>query len=185
MGDVTAVMMDVITEKSGHTITPMAVSVCTTPAAPSPLPIPYPVVGNAIEGIVDPPMRTKVNGSPIGTVGGCIKTCHGNEPGTLKEVVSLNTTGPCFIIMGAPVVLVELGMMGITGSPCMSNKAPTAGAGANASNAGGTGGAGGGGGGGGGGPGGDGGPQGPAGGGGAGGGGSNSGAGGPGGGGGG
>ncbi len=43
MGDVTALMMDMITEKSGHTITPMAVSVCLTPAAPSPLPIPYPV----------------------------------------------------------------------------------------------------------------------------------------------
>ena len=39
---ITAVEMDCITEKSGHTMTPVAVSVCTTPAAPSPLPIPYP-----------------------------------------------------------------------------------------------------------------------------------------------
>ncbi len=179
MGDVTAVMMDVITEKSGHTITPMAVSVCTTPAAPSPLPIPYPVVGSSVEGIVDEPLRTKINGEKIATTGSVIKTCHGNEPGTLKEVVSLNTTGPCFVIVGAPVVLVELGMMGITGSPCMSNKAPTAGAGGSASEAGGTGGAGGGGGDGGAGGGGPGGPGGPGGGGGGGGGGSNSGASGP------
>ena len=71
-----------------------------------------------------------------------LKTCHGNEPGTLKEVVSLNTTGPCFIIMGAPVVLCELGMMGITGSPCISNKAMTSGGRATRSDAGGTGGAG-------------------------------------------
>jgi RHS repeat-associated protein len=176
MGDVTAVMMDVITEKSGHSVTPMAVSVCTTPAAPSPLPIPYPVVASSIEGIGDAPMRTKINGAKIGTVGSVLKTCHGNEPGTLKEVVSLNTTGPCFIIMGAPIVFVELGMMGITGSPCMQNKAPTPGAGGGGSAAGGTGGAGGGGGGGGS-AGGDGsGPGGPAGGGGGGGGGSNSGA---------
>ena len=56
MGDVTALMMDVITEKSGHQVVPMAVSVCTTPAAPSPLPIPYPVLGNSSEGIIDPPM---------------------------------------------------------------------------------------------------------------------------------
>ena len=40
----------------------MAVSVCTTPAAPSPLPIPYPVVGSSIEGIGDAPMRTKIKG---------------------------------------------------------------------------------------------------------------------------
>lgn len=180
MGDVTALMMDVITEKSGHTITPMAVSVCLTPAAPSPLPIPYPVVGNSIEGITDEPLRTRINGAKIGTVGSVIKTCHGNEPGTLKEVVSLNTTGPCFIIIGAPVVLCELGMMGITGSVCISNKAPTAGAGGSASGAGGAGGAGGGGGTGGGGGGGASGPAGPGGSGGAGGGGSNSGAHGPG-----
>jgi RHS repeat-associated protein len=180
MGDVTAVMMDCITEKSGHTVTPMAVSVCLTPAAPAPLPLPYPVVGSSIEGIGDAPMRTKINGALIGTVGSVLKTCHGNEPGTLKEVVSLNTTGPCFIIMGAPVVLCELGMMGITGSMCMQNKAPTPGAGGSASDAGGSGGAGGGGGEGSG-SGGDGhGPGGPAGGGGAGGGGSNSGAAGPG-----
>src|SRR3954471_20079519 len=125
MGDVTALMMDVITEKSGHVVTPLAVSVCLTPAAPAPLPIPYPVVASSVEGIGDAPMRTKINGALIGTVGSVLKTFHGNEPGTLKEVVSLNTTGPCFIVMGAPIVLCELGMMGITGSPCISNKAVT------------------------------------------------------------
>ncbi|MEP7119379.1 MAG: DUF6531 domain-containing protein [Byssovorax sp.] len=180
MGDVTAVMMDCITEKSGHSVTPMAVSVCITPAAPAPLPLPYPVVASSIEGIGDAPMRTKINGALIGTVGSVLKTCHGNEPGTLKEVVSLNTAGPCFILMGAPVVLCELGMMGITGSLCMQNKAPTPGAGGSASDASGTGGAGSGGGEAGGGGGSGHGPGGPAGGGGAGGGGSNSGAAGPG-----
>jgi RHS repeat-associated protein len=180
MGDVTAVMMDVITEKSGHVVTPMAVSVCLTPAAPAPLPTPYPVIGSSSDGIIDPPMRTKINGAAIGTVGSCIKDCHGNEPGTLKEVVSLNTTGPCFIIMGAPIVLCELGMMGITGSPCISNKAITAGAPANASDASGTGGPGGGGGGGGGSGGDASGTQGPSGGGGSGGSDTNSGAAGPG-----
>lgn len=176
MGAVTAVMMDVVTEKSGHTIVPNAVSVCTTPAAPSPVPIPYPVVGNVAEGISDNPLRTKVNGSKFATTGSVIKTCHGNEPGTLKEVVSLNTAGPCFPIMGAPVVLSELGMIAITTSMCISNKAPTPGGGGSASGAGGAGGAGGGGGGGGSGGGGPSGPSGPGGGGGSGGGGSNEGA---------
>jgi len=177
MGSVTALAMDVITEKSGHQVTPCAVSVCITPAAPSPLPIPYPVLATAAEGLSDTALRTKVSGSPVATVGSVFKGCHGNEPGTLKEVVSLNTGGPCFIIMGAPVVLCELGMMGITGSACISNKAPTPGANGTASGAGGAGGGGGAGAGGGAAPDGPGGPSGPANGGG-GGGGSNSGAGG-------
>jgi Toxin PAAR-like domain len=143
MAKVTAVCMDTITKKSNHVMTPCAVSVCTTPAAPSPLPIPYPVVANVSEGIVDPPMRTKFDGAIICTVGSCVKKCHGNEPGTLKEVVSLNTAGPCFIVMGAPVVFVELGMVGITGSPGFMNKSITVGAGGSASGAGGAGGGGG------------------------------------------
>ncbi len=142
MSDVQAVGMDVVTEKSDHQITGMAVSVCITPAAPAPLPIPYPTMGMVSEGIVDSPMRTKIDGAPIATVGSCAKVCHGNEAGTLKEVVSLNTGGPSFPIMGAPTVLIELGMAGITGSPCMMNKAITVGAPANATDADGTGGAG-------------------------------------------
>jgi RHS repeat-associated protein len=175
MGKVTALMMDVITEASGHNVVPNAVSVCLTPAAPSPLPIPYPVMASSVEGITDPPMRTKVSGEKFATTGSVLKTCHGNEPGTLKETCSLNTSGPVFIIMGAPTVIAELGMVGITGSMCISNKAVTVGAGGSASDAGGGGGGGGGAGGGGGGGGGPGGPSGPSNGGG-GGGGSNSGA---------
>lgn len=51
MAKVTALGMDTITEKSGHQMTGMAVSVCLTPAAPSPLPIPYPTMGTVAEGI--------------------------------------------------------------------------------------------------------------------------------------
>src|SRR5690606_41938575 len=92
-GKVTANKMDVVTKKSGHQVTGMAVSVCLTPAAPSPLPIPYPLMGTTSEGIGDGTLRTKVNGVPLCTVGSVVSKCHGNEPGTLKEVVSLNTAG--------------------------------------------------------------------------------------------
>jgi hypothetical protein len=37
-------------------------------------------------------------------------------------VVSFNTSGPCFIITGAPSVVIELGMTGITTSTGMMNK---------------------------------------------------------------
>lgn len=119
---VTACMMDCVTNKSGHQMVPLAVSVCTTPAAPSPIPVPYPVTATSVAGIKDAPVRTKIQGAKILTVGACFKRCIGNQPGTMKEVVSVNTGGPCFIVLGAPVVFVELGMQGITGSPGFMNK---------------------------------------------------------------
>jgi hypothetical protein len=115
-------MMDCVTNKSGHQMVPLAVSVCTTPAAPSPIPVPYPVTATSVAGIKDAPVRTKIQGAKILTVGACFKRCIGNQPGTMKEVVSVNTGGPCFIVLGAPVVFVELGMQGITGSPGFMNK---------------------------------------------------------------
>lgn len=123
-GKVTAVGADVITERSGHVIAPVLPSVCVTPAAPSPIPVPYPATGGSGEGVVGAPSRTKVNGARIGTVGGAFKTTHGNEPGTMKEVVSHNTGGAAPLMLGAPIVLVELGMVGVTGSPVLGNKAP-------------------------------------------------------------
>lgn len=119
---VTACMMDCVTAKSGHQMVPLAVSVCLTPAAPSPVPMPYPVTSQSIMGIKNAPVRTKIGGAKILTVGACFKRCIGNQPGTMKEVVSFNTGGPSFIVMGVPVVFVELGMQGITGSPGFLNK---------------------------------------------------------------
>ncbi len=124
MSKVTALGLDVITDKSGHAIAPVAPSVCTTPAAPAPLPVPYPVSGTSAGGLAGAPSRTKMNGAKIGTVGGCIKACHGNEPGTLKEVVSLSTGGPAPLLLGAPNVFVELGQVGVTGSQMLANRGP-------------------------------------------------------------
>jgi hypothetical protein len=170
MADVQALEMDVVTEKSNHQVVGMAVSVCLTPAAPAPLPIPYPTIASVSDGISDSPLRTKVCGTNCATIGSVLKLCHGNEAGTLKEVVSLNNTGPCAPLTGAFTVLVELGPAAITGSLVDMNKAPTPGAGSSASGAGGAGGGGGAGAGSGGAGGGPSGPSGPAGGGGGGGG---------------
>ena len=123
---VTACNMDPVHTSSGHQATGMAPSVCTTPASPSPVPDPYPVMGSSAEGVVGAPTRTKISGAKPITVGSCLKTCHGNEAGTMKEVVSMNTSGACFLIAGAPTVLIELGMAGITGSACMMNRSPGA-----------------------------------------------------------
>jgi RHS repeat-associated protein len=125
---VTALGQDVITETSGHVAAPTGASVCTTPAAPGPVPIPYPTFSSSREGIVAAPMRTKVNGARVATVGACTRLSHGNEPGTLKELISRNTGGPTPLMLGAPTVLCEQGMMGITGSIALLNKMPGAGA---------------------------------------------------------
>ncbi len=135
MADVQALDMDLVTEKSGHNVVGMAVSVCLTPAAPSPLPLPYPLTASVSEGIQACPMRTKVCGVKCATIGSTIQTCHGNEPGTLKEVVSLNQMGPVAPTTGAFTVLIELGGAAITGSLADMNKSPGAGLGANASDA--------------------------------------------------
>lgn len=122
MGLVTACKMMVVTNKTPHQMIGCAVSVCLTPAAPSPLPIPYPTMGTSAEGVVDQPMRTKAGGANILTVGACLKACHGNEPGTLKEVVSLNTGGKCVPLLGMPTVITELGFTCTTGAFGLMNK---------------------------------------------------------------
>lgn len=43
---VTAMNMEVASESSGHQVVPMAPNVCMTPAAPAPLPMPYPLMGD-------------------------------------------------------------------------------------------------------------------------------------------
>ena len=140
MADVQALDMDLVTEKSNHNVVGMMPSVCLTPAPPAPSdPIPYPIVASVSDGIADSPMRTKVCGVNCATVGSVLKACHGNEPGTMKEVVSLNTAGPVAPTLGAVTVLIELGMAATTGSMADMNKAPTPGAGASASDAGGAG----------------------------------------------
>jgi RHS repeat-associated protein len=123
-GKVTAVGMDIVTEKSGHAVAPVAPSVCLTPVGTAVVPIPYPVTGTSTEGIDGATSRTKIGGAKAGTVGSSIKAVHGNEPGTFKEVVSHTTGGPAPLVLGAPIVVMELGMTGITGSPLMANRGP-------------------------------------------------------------
>ena len=78
MSKVTALGMDVITEKSGHAVGPVAPSVCNTPVGSAVVPIPYPVTGTSAEGLFGTPSRTKIGGAKVGTVGGGIKAVHGN-----------------------------------------------------------------------------------------------------------
>ncbi|MEM9194729.1 MAG: PAAR-like domain-containing protein, partial [Myxococcota bacterium] len=44
---VKAMAMTVVGEKAKHQVVPMSPCVCHTPAAPSPIPIPYPIFADA------------------------------------------------------------------------------------------------------------------------------------------
>jgi uncharacterized Zn-binding protein involved in type VI secretion len=115
--------MDVAAESTGHTVVYMAPSVCITPAAPSPLPIPYPIMTPSGTGSEeDDSRKTNLQGKPIFCVGSLISSCTGNEPGTQKEVVSLKTGSKMFPTVGSPNVKVEGSAVVFTGTTGMGNK---------------------------------------------------------------
>ncbi len=117
---VTAIGMDVACEASAHQVVPMAPNVCITPAAPSPLPIPYPILGSTSS--LDPGCEdTKIEGKKSMSTKSKVAAVHGNEAGTQKDIITFQTGGKAFVLLGAPTVLFEGGMAAITGSPGFGN----------------------------------------------------------------
>jgi hypothetical protein len=121
--NVTANNMNVAGEATGHKIVYMAPSVCITPAAPSPIPIPYPIFTPDGTGKLDEDTRkTSIKGKKVFVIGALIGACTGNEPGSQKEVVSHKTGSKAFPLQGSPNVKVEGDSVVFTGSPAMGNK---------------------------------------------------------------
>jgi hypothetical protein len=115
--------MDVAGESTGHQIVYMPPSVCITPAAPSPIPIPYPIFTPAgMKNLKDDAGKVHIGDKPSFCVGSLVQDCTGNEPGTQKEVVSLNTRGPAFILTGSPNVKFQGSAVVFTGSQAMGNR---------------------------------------------------------------
>jgi uncharacterized Zn-binding protein involved in type VI secretion len=114
---------DVAGEATGHKIIYMSPSVCITPAAPSPIPVPYPIMTPAGTGSLDDDARkVKIDGKPVFKVDSVVSSCTGNEPGSQKEVVSHKTGSSCFILDGSPSVKVEGSAVVFTGSSGMGNQ---------------------------------------------------------------
>jgi hypothetical protein len=117
---VTACGFDVACEKSKHQVVPLAPNMCITPAAPSPLPMPYPVMGDT--GSLDPGCEdTKCEGTKSMSTDCAVKMVRGNEPGTQKDILTGKTDGHAIAMVGAPVVMFEGAMVVITGSPGFTN----------------------------------------------------------------
>lgn len=114
---------DVAGEASGHQVVYMNPSVCITPAAPSPIPVPYPILTGAGTGdLKDDTRKVKMGGKPVFNTKSAVSSCNGNEPGTQKEVVSFKTGSSAFIIDGSPSVMVEGESVVYTGSSGMGNQ---------------------------------------------------------------
>ena len=114
---------EVAGESTGHTVIYMNPSVCITPAAPSPVPIPYPVfTATGTQKLDGDTRKVKIGGKPVFHTDSVVSSCNGNEAGTQKEVVSLKTGSSCFIIDGSPTVKVEGKSVVYTGSSGMGNQ---------------------------------------------------------------
>lgn len=120
---VNANFREVAGESTGHVIVYLNPSVCLTPAAPSPVPIPYPIFTPAGSGKLDDDTRKVfIGGKPVFHVDAVVHNCTGNEPGSQKEVVSQQTTSTAFILDGSPNVKFEGKSVVYTGSSGMGNQ---------------------------------------------------------------
>jgi hypothetical protein len=112
--------MNVICEASGHQVTPLAPNMCITPCAPSPIPMPYPLMGSSSS--LDPgTSKVKIEDKKCMNTDGCVKSVSGNEAGTQKDIITMKTDGKAFIKVGAPTVFFEGSQIGITGSMGFAN----------------------------------------------------------------
>jgi len=112
--------MDIVSEASGHQVVPLAPNVCITPAAPSPLPLPYPLMGSSSQ--LDPGTeKTKEADKMIMNTAGKVKQVHGNEAGTQKDIITMQTGGHAWALPLAVTVQFEGKPVVITGNPAFLN----------------------------------------------------------------
>src|SRR5262245_24946701 len=116
----TAMTMDIVTEASNHQVVPCAPNVCITPAAPSPLPIPYPIMGTSAN--LDPGTeKTQEQGKKILNSDGKIKAVHGDEAGTQKDILTMTTGDHAWTLPVLVTVLFEGNPVAVTANPGFGN----------------------------------------------------------------
>lgn len=117
----TALSMDVVTQETGHQVVPCAPNVCITPAAPSPLPMPYPITGTSAQ--LDPGTEKTMSSNQKVLNAKCkVKQVHGNEPGTQKDITTMQTAGHAWPLpIPAVTVHFEGAPVSVTGNPGFGN----------------------------------------------------------------
>jgi len=95
--------------------------VCKTPIGPSVVPIPYPNIGKSSDTSKGP-KSVKTDGKMPMVKGAQYSTSTGDEPGTLKGVVSSTTKGVCEYMMYSFDVKFEGKNVCRMGDPLFHNK---------------------------------------------------------------
>lgn len=114
---------DIAGEASGHQVIYMNPSICITPAAPSPVPIPYVIMTpTGTQSLKDQTEKVKMGGKGVLCIGSLVATCNGNEPGSQKETASFKTGSSMFVLDGSMNVKFEGCGVAYTGSSGMGNK---------------------------------------------------------------
>lgn len=120
MGELTAAGLTVASEESSLGFVPMAPNVCLTPAAPSPIPVPYPILGDTsqlsvgCESILHNGKKTMNTKSKVAAI-------RGNEAGTGGDVVTGVNRGTAWAVIGPPTVLFEGAPVVTATSPAFGN----------------------------------------------------------------
>jgi hypothetical protein len=92
MGVTVTVNMLTVAHKSSSGISPAFPDVCKTPAAPSPIPIPYPNIAKSSD-TADGAKTVKADGNPVMLKNSKYSRSSGDEAGTLKGVMSNQNMG--------------------------------------------------------------------------------------------
>ena len=120
MGASVNVNMRTVVHKGSGGIATALPDVCKTPAAPSPLPIPYPNIARSSDTSKGS-KKTKCDGKPIMLKGSKFSRSMGDEAGTLKGIVSNTNMGAASFAMYSFDVKVEGKNVPRLADPLMSN----------------------------------------------------------------
>ncbi len=95
--------------------------ICKTQIGPSVVPIPYPNIGKSSDTSKGP-QSVKVDGQMVMVKGAKYTTSTGDEPGSLKGIISSTTKGECEFMMYSADVKFESKNVCRLGDPLFHNK---------------------------------------------------------------
>lgn len=116
MSDLTAMSQAVASEETSLNFVPNAPNVCLTPSAPSPIPVPYPIMGDT--GQLSTGCESVLHkGKKTMNTQGKLAAVRGNEAGTGGDIITGLNRGTAWALIGPPTILFE-------GAPVVTSTSP-------------------------------------------------------------